>query len=141
MEELEEVALSPGLTGGPQMIGDAVPPFQWSNGALFLATATKVGDFATFTLGEQYHPRRIIIHPTVSHDYGTLDFRVNDVLVKRGWDGYNAAPQPGKPIDLGVCRAGWECDPHQSRSLRQEPAIARLLLRAGCAGTQESGRY
>jgi hypothetical protein len=103
MEELKEVALSPGLTGEPQMIGDALPPFQWSNGALFFGQATKVGDFATFTLGEQYHPRRIIIHPTVSYDYGTLDIRVNDVLVKRGWDGYNAAPQPGKPIDLGVC--------------------------------------
>jgi hypothetical protein len=102
VEDLKEVALSPGLIGDVQRIGDALPPYKWSNDAQFWGRATKVGDAATFTLGEQYQPRQILVYPTVSYDYATLNFYVNDVLVKRDWDGYDPSSRPGKPIDLGV---------------------------------------
>jgi hypothetical protein len=103
MEEIQEVTLSPKLVGGPQAIGDALPPFKWSNDAQFWGRATKPGESATFTLGEQYHPRRIVVYPTESYDYATLNFYVNDILVKRDWDGFGPVSRPGKPIDLGIC--------------------------------------
>jgi hypothetical protein len=81
-----------------------LPPYQWSNGAQFWGKATKAGDAATFTFAEQYQPRRLLVHPTVSYDYGILNFYVNGVLVKRDWDGYDPVSRPGKPIDLGVQR-------------------------------------
>jgi hypothetical protein len=102
IEDLKEVELSPGLDGGSQRIDNALPPYQWSNGTQFWGKATKAGDAATFTFAEQYQPRRILVHPTVSYDYGILNFYVNGVLVKRDWDGYDPVSRPGKPIDLGV---------------------------------------
>ena len=102
MEDVKAVTLSSGFEGGPQSIGNALPPHKWSNDSQFWARARKVGDSATFTFSEQYQPRRIIVYPTISHDYGILDFQVNGTLVKRGWDGYDPAAQPGAPIDLGV---------------------------------------
>lgn len=102
MEEVMAVTLSPGFEGGPQKIGNALPPHKWSNDSQFFARANKVGDSATFTFAEQYQPRRMIVYPTISHDYGILDFYVNGKWVKRGWDGYDPASHPGAPIDLGV---------------------------------------
>jgi hypothetical protein len=102
LEDVNEVTLSSGLKGGAQYIGQALSPYQWSNDAQFWGRATKIGDAATFTFLEQYHPRRIILYPTVSHDYGTLNLYVNGALVQGGWDGYDPAAQPGKPMDLGV---------------------------------------
>ena len=102
LESLKEVRATPGLRWGPQQIGDKYPPHKWSNAAQFFAQATKPGHAATFTLHEQYLPRRIILYPTVADDYGRLNIYVNDQLVKQDWDGYAPQPKPGEPIDLGV---------------------------------------
>lgn len=101
-ENIKEVTLTPGLTGGTQMIGDKLAPFKWSNGAQFFAKAVKPGDAAAFVLQEQYHPRRIVVHPTVGPDYGILSFYVNGKLIRKDWDGYDPKAHPGEPVDLGV---------------------------------------
>ena len=102
MEDLKEVKFSPGLNGEVQQLGNKLPPYQWSNGAQMFGKGDRIGATATFTFGEQYKPRRIIVHPTVSYDYGMLNLYVNEVLVKHDWDGYDPVSKPGKPIDLGV---------------------------------------
>ncbi|OQB83074.1 MAG: hypothetical protein BWX88_03580 [Planctomycetes bacterium ADurb.Bin126] len=102
MEGVKEVKLSPGLRAGVQKIGLALPPHRWSGESQFWARATKPGEWAAFTLLEQYQPRQVTLYPTVSYDYGLLDIYVNDKLVVAKWDGYDPASRPGKPIDLGV---------------------------------------
>jgi hypothetical protein len=102
LEDVREVVLSPGLQGGNQHIGDALPPHQWSKGGHFFGRATKVGETATFTLLEQYKEKRMLFYPTISYDYGMLNIYVNDKLVVEKWDGYDPASRPGKPVDLGV---------------------------------------
>ena len=62
----------------------------------------KIGDEAEFTLTEQYKPRGILFYPVTSHDFGKLNYYVNDKLVLENWDGYSATPAAGKPLDLGV---------------------------------------
>ena len=101
LEEVKEVALSPGLQGGAQHIGDALPPYQWSGGGQFWGRATQVGESATFTFLEHYQPRRILLYPTQSYDYGLLNIYVNGKRAVEKWDGYDAVSKPGKPIDLG----------------------------------------
>jgi Protein of unknown function (DUF2961) len=102
LEDVRETALSPGLKAGKQVIGDALPPHRWSNASQFLASAVKPGDSATFTLIEQYQPKRIKLYPTVSHDYGIVNILVNDRLAVEKWNGYSPSSQPAEPLDLGV---------------------------------------
>jgi hypothetical protein len=109
LEDVKEVALSPGLQGGKQHIGDVLPPHQWRNGGHFWGRAARVGDSATFTLLEQYHPKRITLHPTVYYDYGVLNLYVNGALVVGKWDGFDPASRPGKPINLGVQKRTATC--------------------------------
>ena len=63
---------------------------------------THPGDSAVFVLGQQFHPRKIMLHPVTAPDFGTLDIYVNGKLVMREWDGYSPKPAAGKPIDLGI---------------------------------------
>ncbi len=102
LEDVREVALSPGLAGGPQHICGALPPHRWSKGGQFWGRATKEGDAATFTLLEQYQPKRLLLYPTQSYDYGQVHIFVNGKLAVEKWDGYDPASKPGAPINLGV---------------------------------------
>ena len=102
LEDVKEVALTPGLKAGAQHIGDALPPYQWSKGGHYWGRATKVGETATFTLLEQYQKKRMLLYPTLSYDYGCLNLYVNDKLVVKQWDGFDPVSKPGNPIDLGV---------------------------------------
>lgn len=43
MEDVTEVTLSPGLEGGCQKIGNALPPYKWSSDSQYLVRANKVG--------------------------------------------------------------------------------------------------
>jgi len=102
-ESLKEVVLSPGLVGKVQNLKpDRYPPFRWSGEAHYWIQADQPGGSVTFTLQEQYHPRRILIYPTQAPDYGMIDISVNNVIVKHQWDGYHTAVKTGEPIDLGV---------------------------------------
>jgi signal transduction histidine kinase len=102
LEDVKEVTLSPSMTGGRQVIGTALPPYKWSHDSQFLGRATKAGESVTFTLPGQSHPKRLVLYPAQSYDYGILNLYVNDKLVAESWDGYAATSHPGKPIDFGV---------------------------------------
>jgi len=75
---------------------------KFSNEAIIVSEHSKIADEAVFTLNEQYRPRRILLYPAISVDYGKLDICVNDKLVISEWDGYGQSLQTGLPIDLGV---------------------------------------
>jgi len=101
-ENIKQVETSPGLKGGPQHIGETLPPYQWSQGALYFGRAMAAGNWVTFTLSGQSRPKRLVVHATQSYDYGILDSSVNEQPVAEGWDGYAPTTHPGKPLDLGV---------------------------------------
>lgn len=100
LEDVKEVAL--GMIGGHQLIGNALPPYRWSGGAQFLGRATNAGEWVVFTLPGQLQPKRLILHPAQSYDYGILSLYVNDQLAVENWDGYAESSHPGQPINLGV---------------------------------------
>jgi hypothetical protein len=101
-EDMQHIAPSQGFVTVAQNMGSDHHPLQWSNGGHLFVLSQKVGDSVTFTFHDQYRPRRLLLYPTLSMNFGVLDFFVNDRRAVTGWDGYDPQTRPGKPIDLGV---------------------------------------
>ncbi len=101
-EDMNNAAPGPGFVTVAQHLGNNHHPLQWSNEGHLFVLSQKVGDSVTFTFTDQYRPRRLRIHPTLSMNFAVLNFWVNGRLAKAAWDGYDPVTQPGQPIDLGM---------------------------------------
>ena len=76
---------------------------RWSKAKHLLCFDGKPGDFIEFSFDKlEKTPRQIILYNTMANDYATLDFYINDRLVKKNWDGYHPNVIPAAPIHLGT---------------------------------------
>ena len=94
--------MSPDLKCESQKVKNELSAQKFSNEAILVAKNSKTGDSAVFTLNEQYHPKRILLYPATSLDFGKLNIYVNDKLIIPLWDGFSQSLQSSKPIDLGI---------------------------------------
>lgn len=101
-ENINNMIPSPGFVTVAQHLGNRHHPLQWSNDGHLFVLSQKVGDSVTFIFNDQYKPRRILVYPTLSLNFATLDFFVNGQRAMADWDGYDPNTRPGDPIDLGV---------------------------------------
>jgi hypothetical protein len=122
-ETLPVVAHSPGLGIGTQDGG--LSDGQWSGGRQLFVTATKVGDFVELAIpAADARPRKVALYATKSFDYGILRFRLNGKPAGSDFDGYNAVPVAGGPIQLG----------------RVEPKDGKIRLRVEVIGSNPKSK-
>jgi hypothetical protein len=100
-EDLRVVASTPGMSPGPQALGQYGNG--WSNDTHLWVQATKEGDFVELEVpAPEPGARRILLHATRASDYGKLAIAVNGKDSGVTFDGYAKQPEPSGPIDLGV---------------------------------------
>ena len=102
LESLNGIIMSPDLKCESQKVKNELSAQKFSNEAILVAKNSKTGDSAVFTLNEQYHPKRILLYPATSLDFGKLNIYFNDKLIIPLWDGFSQSLQSSKPIDLGI---------------------------------------
>ena len=101
-EDLTPTAKSPGLGARRQLPAARFRPARMSGGKHFFVAGRAKGDFVEFTFGEQYKPRRVIVHLVRSHDFGIVQLWANARKVGRPVDLYESDPVTIVPVDLGV---------------------------------------
>jgi hypothetical protein len=99
-ELLKPTAMSSGLQAGPQRPAEVFKPKQWSGESHYFIAAKKPGDFAEFTLTEQFQPQTLILRVTTSYDFGVANIYVNGQIVAERLDLFSEAPTV-KEINLG----------------------------------------
>jgi len=81
-----------------------LPDGKWSNNSQMMATNPEVNDFVEFELPVTKAGKyRLTVYLTAAHDYGIVQFFVNEKIVKNKIDLFNAKMITNiKPVNLGI---------------------------------------